>query len=84
MTLKLLLELIETIIGKSVCSKLEETGKAAKADEFTDTLNKLAGAALKKVSLFRVDVSEEAKEVKGEVISVMSLKGSWLTRKHAR
>ena len=64
------LELIETIIGKSAAlvQKLEETGKAAKADEFTDTLNKLAGAALKKVSLFREDVSEEAKEVKGEVI----------------
>lgn len=62
-------ELTATIIEKSavLVKKLDESGKAIKADEFTNRLNELADAVLKKAVSFRLEISEEEKDIKGEV-----------------
>lgn len=64
------LELTTTIIEKSAALVLkhQEFGKAVNADEFADLLNELANAVLNKVSTFRVEVTEEGNDEKGEVI----------------
>jgi len=47
--------------------KLEEAGKVPAADEFTDALNAIAQAVLKKVATFRVEVDEEETVIEAEV-----------------
>jgi len=63
------LELAKTLIEKSsvLVEKLVESGKIVAADEFSAVLNELAATILKKVATFRIDITEGAKDIVGEV-----------------
>lgn len=63
------LELAKTLIEKSfaIVDKLEEAGEVLKADKFTDLLNTVAEAVLKKAATFRVEVDEENKAIVAKV-----------------